>query len=216
MVTGRVSSVLDGHRGSLSLHRRFIMVREDPVVLDHLLSSTGGAFLIQERVDLADVDTVRRTAEALELVVLRPIEPVVVVTAGGGLDLRRSVRGVRVVAEEGFAQWVDDLSATTTKADMVLINARLEKATEDWARHRRIPDWEARARLTDDGIHAKAPEASLRPPNTPGPRSWARGGSARDNRPHRPVRRRRISVPRAFVGLLIVAVILAVLTTVGW
>lgn len=194
-----VTATLDAHRGSLSLHRRFIMVQDRPVVLDHVLSAPHGAFLLQERTTLEDVDTVRRTAEALELAVLRPIEPVVVLDSAAA-PARSAVRGVRVVPLAGFEKWLHQSPAAADKADMVLVNARVEKATEDWDRRRRIPDWEVKARLTDDGIHTTAPGGWLTPPDTVGPRVWERPGERRASTP--PPRPPRSGGRRPPVGFL--------------
>lgn len=199
MSVSSVTATLDAHRGSLSLHRRFIMVQEQPVVLDHVLSAPHGAYLLQERTTLDDIDTVRRTAEALELAVLRPIEPVVVLDATDA-PARPAVRGVRVVPLAGFAKWLHHLPAGADKADMVLVNARVEKATEDWDRRRRIPDWEVKARLTDDGIHTTAPSGWLSPPDTVGPRVWERPGEKRASPP--PRRGRRAGSGQPPVGFL--------------
>ncbi|PIE27256.1 MAG: hypothetical protein CSA58_05265 [Micrococcales bacterium] len=167
-----VTEALDAHRSSLSLHRRFVVVDDRRIVLDHVLSSRAGAFLIQERDTAQDVDSVRRTAEALELVVLRPIEPVLVVGADQlPGDLRNgTLRGVRVVPASGFQEWLQALPDVVDKGEMVMVNARLERATEDWGRRRRIPDWEVRARLTDNGIHSSAPTGSRALPPRPGRR----------------------------------------------
>lgn len=167
-----VTRALDGHRTSLSLHHRLIRSGQGPVRLDHVLSSTGGAYLIQERPDLEDIDAVRRTAERLESLVSRPVDPVLVAT---GSVAGCTVRGVTVVPEAGFDAWLAGLPATVDRSEMVLVNARVEKATEAWERRRRIPDWEVRARLGEDGISTTVPATARRPVTAAGPKVPRRG-----------------------------------------
>lgn len=171
----RVTTVLDGHRGSLTLHHRFIAVQGVHVLLDHILSSRGGAYLIQERADVTDVDAVRRSAEVLESLISRPVDPILVLPNDGRAGENGGLlRGVKVLAEKDFARWLASLPETTPRQEMVLINARAEKATDDWTRHRRIPDWEVRARMGTHGVLAQAPAHARRPAQrSPGPREWS-------------------------------------------
>lgn len=183
-----VKQTLDGHRGSLSLHDRMLAVDDTLVRLDHVLCSQEGAFLIQERSNPtdADLDAVRRTAEALELVVVRPIEPTVVVgDAETSAHSQISRRGVKVLNTKDFDRWVADLNVNGDRGRMVVTNARVEKVTEDWSVRSRIPEWEVQARLRPDGVYAIAPEEKWSARSSPGRRRGSDG-----NPPERPLRRR--------------------------
>ncbi|WP_380166869.1 hypothetical protein [Jannaschia sp. R86511] len=191
-VDGDVGRVLLRSSVVTSFPRRVVSIAGEPVLLDHLVASRAGGFLIEEgtwpgsfavedghlvrsrsgpRGQWAKgaedhrVDRVRRIAEAVELRLGLPVEPVVVLTAGRtAFAAPVTVRGVTVMHADHLSAWLGSLPQTTDQAGLALLAHRIERAFHASDDVRRTPSWRA-------DRHLEAPRPGPARPG-PGPRDW--------------------------------------------
>lgn len=173
---------------------RVISITGEPVLVDHLVATRAGGFVIEERswpgtfavedghlvrsrsgprgqwakgAEDARVDRVRRIAEAVELRLSLPVEPLIVLTAGPtAFASPVVVRGVTVLHADQLPGWLESLPQTTDQAGLAVLAARIERAFHTSDDTRRTPAWKRDRQ--DDTPPRPQP---VRP--TPGPRDWS-------------------------------------------
>lgn len=233
-----VSSVLGSLPGVIAHHDRVLARAGTTTALDHLVTSSAGGYLVQERAwpgsvsvqhgslirhrtgpagqwarGAADheVDAVRRTAEAVELVLGRPVDPVLVLTGAGSETVEPvQLRGVVVLGVVHLHGWLSALPEQLDRADRALLAARMDRAFRKVTDRPRIPSWQ-------DRVVTHPPRPTTRGPvpvrAAPGPRDYVlappAGGPARavpDCRPPRGNRALSIALALAVsLGLSAVA-----------
>ena len=193
-----VTRTLDLAEGVLAWHGRTLARSGSTVVLDHLLASRAGGFLLQEPdwpgsvsvqdgklirhrmgpggqwargAEDAELDQIRRTAETVETIVGRPIEPVLVLTGTAtSFTAPVSVRGVLVMSATQLPEWLAALPDQVDRAEMALTSARMERAFRSATAKRRIPGWQDYNAPRSVGRQARGP-VPIRP--APGPRDYS-------------------------------------------
>ena len=193
-----VTRTLDLAEGVLAWHGRTLARSGSTVVLDHLLASRAGGFLLQEPdwpgsvsvqdgklirhrmgpggqwargAEDAELDQIRRTAEIVETIVGRPVEPVLVLTGTAtSFTAPVSVRGVLVMSATHLPEWLAALPDQVDRAEMALTSARMERAFRSATAKRRIPEWQDYNAPHSVGRQGRGP-VPIRP--APGPRDYS-------------------------------------------
>jgi hypothetical protein len=194
-----ISEQLDQVPGLIVWHERRFARAGSVQLLDHLISSRAGAFLLQEMRSAgsfsvedgglvrhrsgpsgqwakghehATVDQVRRTAELVESAVGKPVEPVLVLprTSAAFTEVV-TIRGVLVLPAETLLPWLSGLRVSVDRAEVVLVAARIERAFPAADAVHRVPDWQVH------NAPASRPRRPGRGPvplrNQPGPRDYS-------------------------------------------
>lgn len=196
--TVSVTRVLEVDEGVLAWHGRTLARSGSTVLLDHLIASRAGGFLLQERdwpgsVSVQDgklirhrmgpggqwargaedggLDQIRRTAETVETIVGRPVEPVLVLTGTAtSFTAPVSVRGVLVMSAAHLPDWLAALPDQVDRAEMALTSARMERGFRSATAKRRIPEWQDYSTPHAVVRQARGP-VPIRP--APGPRDYS-------------------------------------------
>ncbi|HEX5512472.1 MAG TPA: nuclease-related domain-containing protein [Actinomycetales bacterium] len=195
-----MTDVLDASTDVIAWHRRRLSSRHGSYVVDHLVVTAAGAFLMEERswpgsfslndgslirhrmgpggqwakgAETDRIDQIRRTAEAVESLISRPVEPVLVLAEGkAAFSGPVQVRGVTVLLLEDVSGWIQSLPSTIDRAEMVLVSARLERALPSANTPQRIPVWQQhRVGTRSPGRRHPKDPAPVR--TGPGPRDYS-------------------------------------------